>query len=403
MINEWNGFKRENESLVISIDAPWGSGKSYLLSMWNNWLLSSENSNSNYATIYYNAWENDDFENAFIPLVYALSQIEVNQSNESMQDIIKQKTKTFVKSCAFAILKDGVTKLIGKETADIINKGLDIISEDKIESIFDKFKEYSKEKTKFKNSVAKIIPSNGKLIIFIDELDRSKPSFAIETLEIIKHYFNINNLVFVFAVDLIQLSHTVEKMYGEGMDSIGYLRRFFDINLKIPSCDIKDYLKQTYFQNTDDVLFELILSSCQHFYFKLDLSLRDIDKITNHIFVFIIFYKKHLEKYDLTEQLLKIETYIFFIILKYKFPKEYYLIINDEFITYDNQPKNWGVIDRKFFVSKNISGMLKDIQTGNAHVKTSDFISKYCIDTVNIIGLTFAEHIERTLEMFSTI
>ena len=28
-----------------------------------------------------------------------------------------------------------------------------------------------------------------KLVIFIDELDRCKPSFAVELLEIIKHYF----------------------------------------------------------------------------------------------------------------------------------------------------------------------------------------------------------------------
>ena len=36
-----------------------------------------------------------------------------------------------------------------------------------------------------------------KLVVFIDELDRCRPSFAVELLEIIKHYFNNDKVIFV--------------------------------------------------------------------------------------------------------------------------------------------------------------------------------------------------------------
>jgi len=45
--------------------------------------------------------------------------------------------------------------------------------------------------------------------------------------------------------------------------------------------------------------------------------------------------------------------------------------------------------------------MLKKIQTGGAQKKDNSLIQKYGLDKVNSNGVSFAEHIERTLEMFS--
>ncbi|MEZ4628433.1 MAG: P-loop NTPase fold protein [Eubacteriales bacterium] len=38
-----------------------------------------------------------------------------------------------------------------------------------------------------------------KLLIIIDELDRCRPTFAIQTLELIKHLFAVKGLIFIFA------------------------------------------------------------------------------------------------------------------------------------------------------------------------------------------------------------
>lgn len=86
--------------------------------------------------------------------------------------------------------------------------------------------------------ILKKICENKKIIIMVDELDRCKPTFAIELLEVIKHLFDVENMVFIFALDIKQLSYSVQSVYGTGIDSTGYLCRFFDYISKLPKIDI---------------------------------------------------------------------------------------------------------------------------------------------------------------------
>ena len=55
-----------------------------------------------------------------------------------------------------------------------------------------------------------------KLVIFIDELDRCKPSYALEMLERIKHYFDDDRIIFIVSVNKEQLIHTISNYYGNG-------------------------------------------------------------------------------------------------------------------------------------------------------------------------------------------
>lgn len=82
-----------------------------------------------------------------------------------------------------------------------------------------------------------------KTYIFIDELDRCRPTYAIEMLETVKHLFNIPNLVFVLSTDTAQLEHSIKAVYGEGFDAREYLSRFFEQRLLLPIPDHFTFLK----------------------------------------------------------------------------------------------------------------------------------------------------------------
>lgn len=405
VINEWNQHKHENDSLVISVDASWGSGKSYILNMWKNWLISKENTNKNYFVAYYNAWENDDFDDAFIPLIYKLQEMDVYKEDNILLENLKQRSVSFLKSCGVAILKDGIKKTIGNETADLIFDGIDSAAEKDVESYFDQYSKFIDEKGKFRNALIDFVPDNGKLIVFIDELDRCRPTFAVETLEIVKHYFNIQNIVFIFAIDLEQLSHSVATMYGEGMDSAGYLRRFFDVNINIPSGDTKQYVDiklRDFFENMG--YSENLINIVADLYIELKLSLRDINKITNNFIIFCLFYKHLIEEKQPNEIVNILEVYLYFMTLKYKYPSIYKGILKHQFMAYDNSPKDdWFVLEKKYYIttSPNIREMLKKSQTGNAQMIDTFLTQKYGLDKINSEGVSFAEHVERTLEMFS--
>ena len=71
----------------------------------------------------------------------------------------------------------------------------------------------------------------------IDELDRCRPSYAVELLEVAKHLFEVEHIVFVLAINRAQLAHSIRALYGIGFDADGYLRRFVDVDFVLPEPD----------------------------------------------------------------------------------------------------------------------------------------------------------------------
>lgn len=72
------------------------------------------------------------------------------------------------------------------------------------------------------------------LFVFIDEIDRCRPDFAIKLLEEIKYIFSVKGVVFVLSVNLEQLSWPISGAYGGGFDGHAYLQRFFDLQFLLP-------------------------------------------------------------------------------------------------------------------------------------------------------------------------
>ncbi|SOB60651.1 protein of unknown function [Pseudodesulfovibrio profundus] len=144
--------------------------------------------------------------------------------------------------------------------------------------------EYSERKSSTENFtsaleqfVEKNTKGKGPLIIFVDELDRCRPNYAVELLERIKHLFDVENIVFVLSVDLRQLKYAVESIYGSGLESEGYLRRFFDIVIDLPELSKKDYcsnLCEAY--GLEENTITPLLSSFNEIY---PISLRQIDRV----------------------------------------------------------------------------------------------------------------------------
>jgi Cdc6-like AAA superfamily ATPase len=119
--------------------------------------------------------------------------------------------------------------------------------------LIDKFNEKSQAITQFKEVIKKVLdnlPNDQKnLIIFIDELDRCRPTYAIELLERIKHLFDIERLVFILSTDTEQLSHSICAVYGNDFDAKKYLNRFIDLDYSLKEPDLRKYI-QWHFENS---------------------------------------------------------------------------------------------------------------------------------------------------------
>ncbi len=223
------------QSSVLSVNADWGTGKTTFIKLWQAYLTERK-----VKSIYFSAWE-DDFTSD--PLIAILGELNtyIKKHNSNLQDKFKEAKKMggkITRKALPAVLKGMVGKIVGDEAvAQVANA---FIEESAI-ALIDNYQEEKETLEKFKNSIAEILKEIDKeksFIVFIDELDRCRPLYAIECLERIKHIFGIERLVFVLSIDKKNLSESIKSQYGN-IDTDNYLRRFIDLefDLKNPSID----------------------------------------------------------------------------------------------------------------------------------------------------------------------
>lgn len=253
----------ERGACVIDIDAPWGMGKTTLLKMWINELDKgnasnySEFKNMSSECVYYNAWENDYNSDALTPLIYTIcGSIYIKSSKtgtwlttfrDKMKAMITTASGVFASYLCYQntgneLLATGVGSMATAAT----DAAFHIFEGREPEEIGENYSKELEKRNAFHKAVSELANACGKLFIFIDELDRCKPTFAIQTLECIKHYFNIPNVVFIFATDISQLANTIETYYGHGMDAGGYFLKFFDHIMHLPVPNIRELMHFAY-------------------------------------------------------------------------------------------------------------------------------------------------------------
>lgn len=245
------------DPFVININAPWGSGKTFFIEHW------CKDLKNKHPCVLFNAWEND-FSND--PLLSVISCIERDlspllsvtdkENNETKKRL--SKVGEYLKSIAPILVKAAVSKAIGKEGLEELQQlnekdgeAATKIAETVTDKLIQNNKTVEEAIKTFKNSLQDLIEEltcnedylNKPLFIFIDELDRCRPLYAIELLERIKHLFGVPGIIFVIATDTEQLKHSINAIYGNEFDSNTYLRRFFDQSYTLSMPDYIQYAK----------------------------------------------------------------------------------------------------------------------------------------------------------------
>ena len=78
------------------------------------------------------------------------------------------------------------------------------------------------------------IASERTVIFVVDELDRCIPEYQIKVLERLHHIFNnIDNMQVILAVDKTQLERTIQKMFGDKVDTQKYLAKFIKFEIEL--------------------------------------------------------------------------------------------------------------------------------------------------------------------------
>lgn len=219
---------------VLSLDGRWGTGKTFLLKRWQQALV-----NDKYQAIYFNAWEDDFCDDPLLAII--------GQLTEHFQEGKLREMAAIIGDIALPIL---TAKLTG---VAFTRKDL------KRDNLLADYRTQLRTKREIGNHLTRLAAvvkeQTGKPLVFIiDELDRCRPTFAIELLERVKHIFDVPNIVFVFGINRSELVKSLESLYGE-IDAGVYLRRFFDIEFILPYPDPEQFCKYIVEKYEIDSLF----------------------------------------------------------------------------------------------------------------------------------------------------
>ena len=230
---------------VLAVDAAWGNGKSTFIRIWAQYLR-----NTGFSTVEFNAWETDYSRDPFVALS---SELMDGLAGNGADDSLAEKLEC-IKKAGTEVLRRSAPALIRLATAGLLDVSplieqgvgelLGTYAETRLAE-YGETKEAVREFRRVLQDLAKSISSRSDgqpLMIFIDELDRCRPSYAIELLEVAKHFFSVDHVVFVLAVNHAELAHSIKAFYGSEFDATGYLRRFIDVDLQLPAPDRREFV-----------------------------------------------------------------------------------------------------------------------------------------------------------------
>lgn len=375
-------------SISIALNAKWGSGKTFFVSMWRDYL-----ENNNVKTVYYNAWENDDCDSAILPLLYRIVLLKKDEGDESFSEYAKK----FLKTLAVETAKFGVKKIFknNSEIVDIFDKGIDTLSSFDVSNTFENYDQYYGNRKLLEENLKELIPSDGKLWIFIDDLDRCKPEFSIATLECVKHFFNIKDIIYVLSIDLEQLRLIATKVYGSDIDANSYLKRFFDIIYQIPDADYIKYIK-TKIQDMnvrEEIKKYIRYEDLEKLFRHFNCSLRDINLSLAHLEIFMMRNSDKIIECTTPKDTLSI--YYYFIVIKDKYNITYLDIIHGNY-SLEGGKSHRKKINSMYIYDEQIKKLLSKISDGRAMMHTKDIIKQLGLFSDDYVK-TFKQHMETYL------
>ncbi len=231
--------------ITIGVQGEWGSGKTSLLNTIKEDLC--DKNGAKHFPIWINTWEysllsspDETLMKIVIGLVDEIGKLTKNNNTEKAKKALAL-TGTLLKNFGGAI--GGVAgkgvEIAGKLIEDNTNESQD----NSIKAL----------RNALQIVVDEAIETNNKssFIFFIDDLDRLEPSVAVSILELIKNLFDLENCVFILAIDYGVVVKGLQSKFGVLTEENEWeFRAFFDKIIQLPfSMPISNYNISKYLQS----------------------------------------------------------------------------------------------------------------------------------------------------------
>lgn len=233
-----NMLSGQQGPLTVALDGRWGSGKTYFLTRF----MEVYNKKNGIA-VYFNAWHDDFLEDPLLSLLGQLTATLGKNPNDTFGESLKQALEPVFKKVGFALCKSFVRNALKIDFDDLSADELATRGE----KLLERFGEMTESRDELCDALAKlgtaVRDETGKpMLVIVDELDRCRPTYAVEMLERIKHLFSLENIVFLLGIDRLELEKSIAAVYGD-IDAQRYLYRFIDVDFTLPVAPLREFIR----------------------------------------------------------------------------------------------------------------------------------------------------------------
>jgi hypothetical protein len=213
--------------LTVGVFGPWGSGKSSFLKMWEDLL------NPTTRTLWFNPWKYDRKIEVWAALIQSL----LAEMRASGNEGLKEKVVRLARTATWLGLRAGLGTASQILTHGVIDKAtvgeiLDSLADDGSSY----YREVNRFELDFTDAVGEFVGPSGRLVVFVDDLDRCTPDAALSVLEALKLFVGDARCVFVLAMDFDILSAVAERRFGDHLQISGseYLEKIIQLPFFLP-------------------------------------------------------------------------------------------------------------------------------------------------------------------------
>ena len=226
--------------MSIALQGDWGTGKTSFI---NRMIQFLENKSDGSLTIYFNTWQYSQF-NMSDSLYYSFVEciVEHIEDKKPGQKKIVEDILISLRNILFDISKQIVESKTGCN--------LESISKEVSKHRKERMKNIKSLKENYEKLISETAGDDGRVIIFIDDLDRLNPEISVALLETIKLFMDVEKCVYVLAIDYDVVVRGIRAKYGDDMDDTK-CRSFFDKIIQLPfrmpteKYDIEKFLKNS--------------------------------------------------------------------------------------------------------------------------------------------------------------
>lgn len=246
--------------LTVGVFGSWGAGKSSFLQLWQRRFEESKT-----RTIWFNPWKYDRKVEVWAALLHTIL------SEMEKEDTLRDKAKKLARAATWLSVRAGLGAAAAFGTGGVVGRAdVEELLTGITEGDSEQYRQINRFEFDFADAVKEFVGEDGRLVVFVDDLDRCTPESAMTVLESLKLFLAQSQCVFILALDLDVLAAVATNKFGEALkgapsdvvSGMAYLDKIVQLPFFLPDVGfetLREAFKPYVSELADDAFFWALL------------------------------------------------------------------------------------------------------------------------------------------------